>query len=100
MHERHRSPYLSPSRQLGDRVSAKWTSGCAQRDDQFGRAQNTELGWSDPTFAHGSVPKVSRGSLQPNKKLPSVRAARIWAKQVKKVGITCFSLVFTIFFSL
>jgi hypothetical protein len=63
-------------------------------------AQNTELGWSDPTFAHGSMPKVSRGSLQPNKKLLSARAARIWAKQVKKVGITYFSFVFTIFFSL
>jgi hypothetical protein len=35
-----------------------------------------------------------------NKKLPSVRAVRIWAKQVKKVGITYFSFVFTIFFSL
>ena len=32
----------------------------------------TELGWSDPTFAHDSVAKVSRGSLQPNKKLLSV----------------------------
>ena len=30
------------------------------------------LGWSDPTFAHESVAKVSRGSLQPNKKLLSV----------------------------
>jgi len=92
-----------PRGHLGDRVSAKSTSGCAQRDDQLGRAQNTELGWSDPTFAHGSVPKVSRGSLQPNKKLLSVRAARICAKQVKKVkkvGITYFSFVFTIFFSL
>ena len=60
------------------------------------------LGWSDPTFAHGSVPKVNRGSLQPNRKLPSVRAcaARISAKQVKKVGITYFSFVFTIFFTL
>jgi hypothetical protein len=46
------------------------------------------------------MPKVSRGSLQPNKKLLSARAARIWAKQVKKVGITYFSFVFTIFFSL
>ncbi len=55
-----------PRGHLGDRVSAKWTNGCAQRDDQFGRAQNTELGWSDPTFAYGSVLKVSRGSLQPN----------------------------------
>jgi hypothetical protein len=89
-----------PRGHFEDRVSGKWTNGCAQRDDQFGRAQNTELGWSDPTFAHGSVPKVSRGSLQPNKKLLSVRAARIWAKQEKKVGITYFSFVFTIFFSL
>jgi len=53
-----------------------------------------------PTFARGSVPKVNRGSLQPNKKILSVRAAGIWAKQVKKVGITSFSFVFTIFFSL
>ncbi len=54
----------------------------------------------DPTFAHGSVPKVSRGSLQPNKKLLSVHAARMWSKQLKKVGITHFSFVFSIFFSL
>jgi hypothetical protein len=60
----------------------------------------TELGWSDPTFAHGSVPKVSRGSLQPNKKLLSARVVRIWAKQLKSVGITYFSFVFSMFFSL
>ena len=57
------------------------------------------LGWSDPTFAHGSVAKVTRGSLQPNKNFFR-RAVRIWTKQVKKVGITYFSFVFTIFFSL
>ena len=34
---------------------------CAGRDDQFGRGQNTGLGWSDPTFVHVSVPKVIRG---------------------------------------
>ncbi len=34
---------------------------CAWHDDQFGRRQNTGLGWSDPTFVHGSVPKVIRG---------------------------------------
>ncbi len=34
---------------------------CASRDDRFGRGQNTGLGWSDPTFVHGSVPKVIRG---------------------------------------
>ncbi len=34
---------------------------CAWHNDQFGRGQNTGLGWSDPTFVHGSVPKVIRG---------------------------------------
>jgi hypothetical protein len=33
----------------------------AWHDDQFGRGQNTGLGWSDPTFVHVSVPKVIRG---------------------------------------
>lgn len=35
--------------------------GCTRRNDQFGRRQNTGLGWSDPTFVHVSVPKVIRG---------------------------------------
>jgi hypothetical protein len=34
---------------------------CSCHGDQFGRGQNTGLGWSDPTFAHVSVPKVIRG---------------------------------------
>ena len=91
-----------PRAHHGDRASAQGTKGCAWRDDQFGRGRNTVLGWSDPTFAHGSVPKVSRGSLHPNKKLPSARAcaARICAKQVKREGITYFSFVFTTFFTL
>ncbi len=33
-------------------------------------------------------------------KLARACAARIWAKQVKKVGITYFIFVFTIFFTL
>jgi hypothetical protein len=89
-----------PRGHLGDRVSAKRTSGCVWRDDQFGRGQNTLLGWSDPRFTLGTEPCAKVGSLQPNKKILSVRAARIWAKQVKRVGITYFSFVFTIFFSL
>jgi hypothetical protein len=32
----------------------------------------TVLGWSDPTFAHGSVAKVTRGSLQPKCSVRSV----------------------------
>lgn len=58
------------------------------------------MGWSDPTFGLDSVPKVNRGSLQPNKEIPSVRAVRIWSKQVKKVGITYFKFVFSNFFTL
>ncbi len=66
-------PIRHPRVHLGDRANAQGTRSCARRDDQFGRGQNTVLGWSDPTFAHGSVAKVSRGSLQPNKKLLLVR---------------------------
>ena len=40
----------------------------------FGHGQNTGVGGSDPTFAHGSVAKVNCGSLLPNKKLHAVRA--------------------------
>ena len=69
-HMRHPRGYLS------DRASAQRTRGCAWRDDQFGRGQNTVLGWSDPTFAHDCVAKVIRGSLQPNKQLRAVRAQR------------------------
>jgi hypothetical protein len=60
----------------------------------------TELGWSDPTFAHDCVAKVKRGSLQPNKKTLLVRAVRIWAKQVQKVRTTHSTFVFTCFFPL
>ena len=31
------------------------------RDEEFGRGQNTELGWNDPTFCHDCVAKVTRG---------------------------------------
>lgn len=52
---------------LGDQASARRTRGCAWRDDQFGRGQNTVLGWSDPTFCHLCVAKRPQGSLQPNR---------------------------------
>jgi hypothetical protein len=51
----HPSVHLRISRRVRSRRS------CASRDDQFGRGQNTGLGWSDPTFVHVSVPKVVRG---------------------------------------
>jgi hypothetical protein len=52
---RHASVHL---RILGRTRSRKPYAG---RDDQFGRGQNTGLGWSDPTIVHVSVPKVIRG---------------------------------------
>ena len=39
-----------PRGHLGDRANAQRTRGCGWRDDQFGRWQNTVLGWSDPTL--------------------------------------------------
>ncbi len=45
-----------PRGHFSDRASAQGTS-CAWHDDQFGRGQNTMLGWSDPTFCHWLVAK-------------------------------------------
>jgi hypothetical protein len=39
--------------------------GCASRDRGFVRGQNTDLGWSDPTFGQVLVAKRPQGSLQP-----------------------------------
>ena len=54
-------PIRHPSRhpRIFGRVRSR--RSCACHDDQFGRGQNTGLGWSDPTFVHVSVPKVIRG---------------------------------------
>jgi hypothetical protein len=60
-----------PRGHLRDRASAQRTRGCAWRDDQFGRGQNTVLGWSDPTFAHGSVAKVTLGVAPAHDEIPS-----------------------------
>ena len=51
----HLSVHVRISRRVRSRRSYAW------HNDQFGRGQNTGLGWSDPTFVHGSVPKVIRG---------------------------------------
>src|SRR5260370_37634127 len=50
-----------PRGHLADRTSAQGTRGCAWPDDRFGRGQNPVLGWSDPTFAHGSMAKLIPG---------------------------------------
>ena len=62
--------------------------------------------WRRPAFATSETRGQRFGPFQESwvapaqQELLSVRAERISAKQVKKVGITYFSFVFTIFFSL
>jgi hypothetical protein len=41
--------------------SVEEQQGCDKRDGEFGSGQNTGMGWSDPTFAHGSVAKLIPG---------------------------------------
>ncbi len=55
----HPIVHFSVHRRIFGRVRTK--RSCRWHDDQFGRGQNTGLGWSDPTFVHVSVPKVIRG---------------------------------------
>jgi len=59
------------------------------------------LCWAGATPLLHTVPwpKWLVGRSSPTR-ISSVRAVRIWTKQVKKVRITYFSFVFTIFFSL
>jgi hypothetical protein len=66
-----------PRGHLGDRASAQGTRGCAWRDDQFGRGQNTLLGWSDPIFGHGSVAKVIPGVAPAHEEIPSDVCPRV-----------------------
>jgi hypothetical protein len=68
---------VHPRGHRGDRTSARMRGSCTRRDREFGRGRAPCLGWSDPTFAHDSVAKVTRGSLQPNKKLLSVRGEKL-----------------------
>ncbi len=55
----HPAGHPSVHHQILGRVRRR--RSCAWHDYQFGRGQNTGLGWSDPTFVHVSVPKVVRG---------------------------------------
>jgi hypothetical protein len=51
-----------------------------------GRGQNTRMGWSDPTLAHGSVAKEIRGSLQPRKQGSALFAKCFALVQVREIG--------------
>ena len=85
-------PISHPCVHLDDRASARKRRACERQSAQFGRGQNTVLGWSDPTFGHGSVAKVIRGVAPAHKEnhsgvLPA-RVAGFQTKQEKKVRIT------------
>jgi len=60
-----------PRGHLGDRTNVQGTRGCVSREDQFGHGQNTVLGWSDPTFAHGSVAKLIPGVAPAHEEIAS-----------------------------
>jgi hypothetical protein len=52
--------------------------GCAVHDEEFGRGQNTGMGWNDPTFAHDFVAKMTPWVVPAhNKERGSVLPARM-----------------------
>jgi hypothetical protein len=59
-------PTRHPSVHPGDRAKAATRRVYLQKKDEFGRGQDTVLGWSDPGFGQPLVAKRPRGSLQPN----------------------------------
>jgi len=93
-------PIRHPRVHPGERANAQARESCARQKGQNGRGMAPSWAGATPLLHTVPCPKVTRGSLQPNKKLPSLCAARIWSEQLKKVGITYFCFVFSIFFSL
>jgi hypothetical protein len=83
-------PIRHPRVHLGDPANANGTRGCAWRDYQFGHGQDNVLGWSDPTFAHGSVAKVMPGVAPAHKEIPSgglpACVAGFQSRQAKEEG--------------
>ena len=47
------------------------------RDEEFGRGQNTELGWNDPLFAHDCVAKVTHGVVPAQRRRKGSCFARV-----------------------
>src|SRR5208283_2709949 len=56
----------------GDSASVRNEKNLSMAGRSEWTRHGTVLGWSDPTFAHGSVAKVIRGSLQPKCSVRSV----------------------------
>ena len=97
-------PGSLPRSHFADRANVRKRRACAWSEDQFGRGQNTVLGWSDPTFRHDSVPKVMLGVAPAlgeisHGVLPTA-VSGFQARKVKKVKTTHFSFFFSYFFTL
>src|SRR5260370_1825400 len=63
-------PGRHPSVQLGERASAQARESFARQNGQNGRGTAPSWAGATPLFHTVPCPKVTRGSLQPNKKLP------------------------------
>lgn len=93
------------TRQVTLRVTVRVTPGvtrtywkhrdCAWRDYQFGRGENTALGWSDPVFWPSGVAKNTRGVAPAQQD----RRAKDEVNGVKEVRIASCNSVFTRFFT-
>lgn len=70
--KRHRSPYRSPTRSPNRIGKCRKDKRLRVTRRSLWPWHGAVLGWSDPTFAHGSVAKVICGSLQPTRSLRSV----------------------------
>ena len=55
------------------------------RDEEFGRGQNTGLGWNDPTLATRCVAKVTRGVVPAHKEKVEMVFARAQSRSMQFV---------------
>jgi len=77
-----------------DHVSHRRLGNCSKRNDEFGRAQNTGLGGSDPTFDGFQPPKPKWGRSRPSRRKrdrfgrvqESENAIRNTGRKTKRIG--------------
>jgi hypothetical protein len=84
---------------FGDRASARWRGSYARQNAQDGCGM-APCWAGGPHFCTRFRAQSESWVAPAQQETSLVRAARMWAKQLKKVGITHFSFVFSIFFSL
>jgi hypothetical protein len=84
-------PMRHPRVHLPDRASGRRRRGCARQEVQFGRGQDTELGWSDPTFVATETVAVAPAQQVEvginTKRVAPACGARVRREPVKSVRI-------------